>query len=342
MSKSGSCWLIKFAPQENLDEQTASFLDEYFDVVAINYTDDGLEEYVGYKDNSFDENNFIQTAKQWNIQLPTYQKEFLESKNWLKENVIKFAPVNVAEFTIYGIHENNIPNDNRLNLRIYAATAFGSEHQTTKSCLQAISDYNKIREHSSTGICSQDSTSVSNKDIDYGEDNVSKSRSAEAERTLSVREHSSTGICSQNSTRINILDMGTGSGILSLAAAKMWKEACKIVAVDIDEEAVMVTNQNAFDNNLEEYISTDVSDGYKSELVKKNAPYDLIIANILARPLIDMAPDLYNHLKDGGYCILSGFVEDQEEWVIQEHTKLGLKLKHIYKLDNWRAALLEK
>jgi ribosomal protein L11 methyltransferase len=136
--------------------------------------------------------------------------------------------------------------------------------------------------------------------------------------------------------------MGTGSGILSLAAAKLWQDNCKITAVDIDEEAILVTRQNAIDNNLESFITAEVSNGYQSDLVKNNVPYDLILANILARPLIEMAPDLYKSLKIGGYCILSGFVEGQENWVIEEHTKLGLKLKQIYKLDNWRAALLEK
>ena len=290
MTESGSCWLVKFTPQENMDTLTAEFMDEYFDVVAVNYTDDGLEEYVGYKNVHFDEKELHLAAQQWNITLPPYTTEFLESKNWLKENIIKFAPVNVAEFTIYGIHETDIPEDGRLNLRIYAATAFGSEHQTTKSCLQAISDYNKL----------------------------------------------------QHPQKLNILDVGTGSGILSLAAAKLWQDDCQITAVDIDEEAVLVTKQNAIDNQLEKYITAAVSDGYQSELVKNNAPYDLILANILARPLISMASDLYQNLKSGGYCILSGFVEDQENWVIGEHSKLGLSLVKLYKLDNWRAALMEK
>ena len=292
MTSGGNCWLVKFAPLKEMDNLTSEFLDNYFDVVAVNYQDSGKEQYVGYKNSQFDEKDLLNTARNWNITLPPYTTEFLESKNWLKENVIKFAPVNVAEFTIYGIHENNIPDDGRLNLRIYAATAFGSEHQTTKSCLQAISDYNKI--------------------------------------------------CSKKSPEINILDVGTGSGILALAAAKLWKDKCKIIAVDIDEEAVLVTRQNAIDNDLQQFITAEVSDGYQSALVKNNAPYDLIMANILARPLIAMASDLYNSLKQGGYCILSGFVDEQEDWVIGEHTKLGLKLKQLYKLDNWRAALMEK
>lgn len=289
MTRSGSCWLIKFAPCENMDEERSFFFDEYFDVVAVNYTDDGLEQYVGYKGPDFVEHDLREKAAAAGIELPPFQTEFLESKNWLKENVIKFAPVEVEDFIIYGIHEKDIPPSDKVTLRIYAATAFGSEHQTTKSCLRAISHLNRL-----------------------------------------------------GAAHRNILDMGTGSGILALATAKLWPDAARITAVDIDPEAVAVTRQNARDNHLEKYLTVAVSNGYNSDLVRNNAPYDIIIANILARPLIEMAPQLNQALAPGGFCILSGFVDDQEDWVIGEHTKLGLKLVELYKLDNWRAALLEK
>lgn len=288
-NKSGSCWVVTFDAIESLDDFTQEQLEEYFDVVACDYTDDGLEIYHGYKDISFDENDFKSFINQRNLQLPAYTKNFLESQNWLKDYVIQFAPVEVEEFFIYGIHEKNPPQTDKLALKVYAATAFGSEHQTTKSCLKAISELNKM-----------------------------------------------------NVAHANILDMGTGSGILSLAAAALWKNSTQITAVDIDEEAVWVTRQNAEDNALQNFITAEVSNGYQSDLVQANAPYDIIIANILARPLIDMAPDLYQSLSAGGYCILSGFVEDQEQWVIKAHEDLGLNLVKIYELDNWRAALLEK
>ena len=213
----------------------------------------------------------------------------MESDNWLKDYVIRFAPVEVEEFLIYGVHEKETPKTDKLAIRIYAATAFGSEHQTTKSCLKAISELNKM-----------------------------------------------------NAPHAKILDVGTGSGILSLAAAKLWGESTHITAIDIDEEAVIVTRGNAEDNDLEDFITAAVSNGYQSELVKQNAPYDIIFANILARPLIEMAPDLAKSLKSGGYCILSGFVGDQEDWVIKAHEEQGLSLAKIYELDNWRAALMEK
>ncbi len=287
--KSGSCQVITFDPVESLDNYTQEQLEEFFDVVSIDYTDDGFEIYKGYKNASFKEEELQDFISERNLTLPTHKTELLESDNWLKDYVIRFAPVEVEEFLIYGVHEKETPKTDKLAIRIYAATAFGSEHQTTKSCLKAISELNKM-----------------------------------------------------NAPHAKILDVGTGSGILSLAAAKLWGKSTHITAVDIDEEAVIVTRGNAADNDLEDFITTGVSNGYQSELVKQNAPYDIIFANILARPLIEMAPDLAKSLKSGGYCILSGFVGEQENWVIKAHEEQGLSLVKIYELDNWRAALMEK
>ena len=103
-----------------------------------------------------------------------------------------------------------------------------------------------------------------------------------------------------------------------------------------------MSQQNAIDNGVDKQICTALSDGYKSEMVQKNAPYDVIFANILARPLIAMAPDMAKNLKKGGYAVISGFIDDQVEWVVGEHEKQGLKLVKLYEKENWRVALLEK
>ena len=288
-NKSGACWVVSFAPCAEMPGEISAFLEEYFDVVAVDYTDDGLEQYKGYKNAAFDEADLLAEAGRRSLSLPPYDKEFLQSDNWLKDYVIKFNPVEAGDFLIYGIHEKEAPKTDKLALRVYAATAFGSEHQTTKSCLEAISFLNRL-----AVPCAR------------------------------------------------ILDMGTGSGILALACAKLWKNKTYITAVDIDEEAVWVTRRNAEDNGLQDFITAAVSNGYASSLVGENAPYDVIISNILARPLIEMAPDLYQCLAPGGYCILSGFVEDQEDWVVRAHAELGLSPVKTYKIDNWRAVVMEK
>lgn len=124
--------------------------------------------------------------------------------------------------------------------------------------------------------------------------------------------------------------------------AKLWGEKCAVTAVDIDEEAVWVTRQNAQNNSVDHLITAEVSDGFHAGIVKQNAPYQLILANILARPLLDMAPDLAASLASGGYAVLSGFVEDQTDWIISAYQQNGLKLIELYALDNWRAALMMK
>lgn len=289
MHNSGNCWQVSFAPQFETSPLWEEFLEEYFEVVCDNYGDDGSDNYVGYLRNPFDEADFRRRAAGRKLEVPPYCVELLKSDNWLKDNVIRFAPLEVGEFLVYGVHEEQQPQTDRLPLRIYAATAFGSEHQTTKSCLLALSDLYR-----------------------------------------------------QNVPHRKILDVGCGSGILSLGAGKLWPRETQVIAVDIDDEAILVTRQNAEDNGLENVITAGISNGYQSPLVKENKPYDLIFANILARPLIEMAPDLAASLRPGGYAILSGFIGEQENWVIDAHIEQGLKLIKIYEMDNWRAALMEK
>lgn len=288
MQDIGSCKIVKFEPCTEVDEKLSEFAEEFFEVVEINYSDDGKEQLVGYMRSETLDNALPEAAKSWGVNLPPYGVEILKGRDWLADNVIKFAPVRVGDFCVYGIHETNVDTMGKIGIKVYAATAFGSEHQTTKGCLQAISDIN----------------------------------------TLSGQQH-------------KILDVGTGSGILSLAAAKLWKNA-EIVAVDIDNESVKVTKQNAIDNGVEKQIIAAYSDGYASEAVQKNAPYDVILANILARPLIAMSEDMAKNLKVGGYAVISGFIDEQVDWVIGEHEKHGLQLQKIYEGDNWRAALLKR
>ncbi len=288
-NNSGSCKIAKFEPSTEVNEELQAFAEDFFEVTSIDYCDDGKEQLVGYLRQNAKEEDLQKAAKEQNISLPPYSWDLLQSDDWLTENVMTFAPLEEAEFFICSIHDDTTLPQDKIGLKVYAATAFGSEHQTTRGCLDAISDINKL--------------------------------------------------CRQKPKKV--LDVGTGSGILALAAAKIWNNS-KIVAVDIDDEAVRVAQQNAIDNRVEKQISAALSDGYQSDLVQKNAPYDVIFANILARPLIAMAPDMAKSLKKGGYAVISGFIDDQVDWVVGEHEKQGLKLVKLYEKENWRVALLEK
>lgn len=160
-------------------------------------------------------------------------------------------------------------------------------------------------------------------------------------------EHETTSTCLQalhelelNHRFEKLLDMGCGSGILAIAMAKLWKKT--VVAADIDEVAVRVAEENAELNGESDYLISCVSDGYQHEKISGNAPYDLIVANILARPLIEFAPELATRLAPGGFAVLSGLLDRQEKDVLTAHEREGLTLVKRYPQNGWHTLLLTR
>jgi ribosomal protein L11 methyltransferase len=161
-------------------------------------------------------------------------------------------------------------------------------------------------------------------------------------------EHETTQGCIQAFKKLkkkydfkNGLDMGCGSGILAIALTKLWPKI-KMTAIDIDLESVTVTRRHAEMNGVSKKIKSEAGDGYRVPLVKKNAPYDIVAANILANPLIEMAPALNAVLKPGGIAVLSGLLGRQQAAVVAAHKKQGLKLIDSEEIGEWRALVLQK
>jgi len=138
----------------------------------------------------------------------------------------------------------------------------------------------------------------------------------------------------------NILDMGCGSGILGIAAAKLW--GSPVIASDIDDEAVRVTMTNAEENSVGQQITATQGIGYRSPLVRKGAPYDLIIANILARPIRRLSRDLGRHLAPGGYAVLSGLLLRDGEMILSAHRHQGLHLVRKFRRGDWLTVVLKR
>ena len=137
-----------------------------------------------------------------------------------------------------------------------------------------------------------------------------------------------------------ILDMGCGSGILAIAAAMAWKRP--VLAVDIDEEAVRVTATNARRNGVGDYVRAAAGPGFAAPVMQRQRKFDLIVANILARPLIAMAPALARALAPGGEVVLSGLLTHQENQVIAAYRAQGLALLRRGRIDNWSTLLLRR
>lgn len=135
-----------------------------------------------------------------------------------------------------------------------------------------------------------------------------------------------------------ILDLGTGTGILAFAAAHLFQT--EVLAADNDKDAVRIAKENAAINGLAKKIHVLHSEGYRSPILKSQGPFDLVVANILANPLIEMAEDLSRNLAPKGLAILSGLMRDQEEAVLAAHGKLQLLEKK--RNGKWSALLLQK
>lgn len=138
-----------------------------------------------------------------------------------------------------------------------------------------------------------------------------------------------------------ILDMGCGSGILAAAAAKLWPQT-PVHAADNDPECIRVTKHHLSVNGIKNVTAFE-SDGYAhGSPVWNHAPYDFIIANILAGPLIAMAEEQARALSPGGYLILSGTLQEQAEDVVAAYRPHGLDPVIEFPAGEWMTLLLRK
>lgn len=137
----------------------------------------------------------------------------------------------------------------------------------------------------------------------------------------------------QTHTPKNVLDLGCGAGVLAIAAAKALKQP--VLASDIDPDAKDVTLANATLNGVANLVTAIVADGMDAESIQSPGPYDLIFANILAGPLIGLAPDIAAALAPDGHVILSGLLDDQAETLISVYEAQGLTLSKHGHLAGW-------
>ena len=152
-------------------------------------------------------------------------------------------------------------------------------------------------------------------------------------------------LATKGRTFANIADIGTGTGLLAFAALALWPHA-KCIATDIDPVAVDVSRENAAINGVklghgEGELLLAVADGMDSPLLAARAQFDLIIANILAGPLIELAPALSKALAPGGTVMLAGLLDTQSDAVIGAYQEQGLALSH-RRFGEWPVIICER
>jgi ribosomal protein L11 methyltransferase len=169
----------------------------------------------------------------------------------------------------------------------------------------------------------------------------------EAGQAFGTGHHETTALCLSVLSDLaklkrfnNVLDIGCGTGLLAIGAAKLWRQP--VAASDIDPIAIEVTRENAEANGVRPLVRALVADGPMHPILRTLAPYDLVLANILAGPLTRLAPSVSRIVASGGVLVLSGLLHWQEIQVLSYYRPHGLKLIDTRRDGSWSALILEK
>ncbi|MEI9994901.1 MAG: 50S ribosomal protein L11 methyltransferase [Rhizomicrobium sp.] len=169
----------------------------------------------------------------------------------------------------------------------------------------------------------------------------------EAGMAFGTGHHETTALClaalsdlAKRRRYTNVLDLGCGTGLLAIGAAKLWRRP--VLATDIDPDAVEVTEENAAANGVAPLIRAAMAEGLTHPVIAAAAPFDLILANILAGPLTHIAPAVARALAPGGTLVLSGLLTWQENLVVSFYTPHRLILRARRRDGPWTALVLEK
>ena len=175
-----------------------------------------------------------------------------------------------------------------------------------------------------------------------------------ASQAFGTGQHETTAGClamldtirAQHAKLADIADIGTGTGLLAFAARALWPEA-RVTASDIDPVCEAVVRENGAINGVPigdgpRQVSMIVADGMEDPRLEAATPFDLLIANILAQPLIDMAPAFDAAIAVNGHCLLAGLLETQEPAVRKAYAARGLALRERLVRGDWSILWLSR
>jgi len=227
--------------------------------------------------------------------------ETLAPTNWVSKSLEDLAPVEAGRFVVHGAHHRARVRANRIGVEIEAALAFGTGHHgTTRGCLLAL-------------------------------DRIVKGRRSE-------RDKSAGSTWPRKRQRSVVLDIGTGTGVLAIAAAKTLRRP--VLASDIDARAVTIARDNARINRVGAVVRVVHAASLHTAAFRARAPYGLIFANILLDPLKALATPMARLVAANGQIVLSGLLAAQAGAALASYRARGLALVRRTTLEGWATLVL--
>jgi ribosomal protein L11 methyltransferase len=226
--------------------------------------------------------------------------EPLAQKDWVAASLADLPAVLAGRFIVHGAHSRSQVPANRVGIEIEAALAFGTGHHgTTRGCLLAL-------------------------------DRIAKQIGRQKRGRWRAARGSAAGA--------RILDLGTGTGVLAMAAAKALRQP--VLASDIDRQAVITARANARLNGVAAFIEVILASGLTDRRFRGCGRFDLIFANILLRPLQQLAAPLTQLAAPGARIVLSGLLPVQADAALAAYRAQGLVLERRLLLDGWATLVL--
>jgi ribosomal protein L11 methyltransferase len=230
--------------------------------------------------------------------------ETLAPADWVRNSLESLAPVEAGRFVVHGAHARARVRGNRVRIQIEAGLAFGTGHHgTTRGCLLALDRIVKAR------------------------------RRRPAARSMAA-------VPRKRARHALALDVGTGSGVLAIAAAKALRQ--RVLASDLDARAVAIARENARINRVGGALEVIHAGGLRAAAFRARGPYAVIFANILLDPLKALATPMTRLVAANGYVVLSGLLAGQAAAALASYRARGLVLVHRMTLENWATLILAR
>ena len=223
----------------------------------------------------------------------------IAAKDWVAESLLGLKPITAGRFVVHGAHDRGCAPPNQSGIEIEAALAFGTGHHgSTRGCLLALNAISKSLRKNCRAV---------------------------------VRHAAVTGFP-------RILDLGTGSGVLAIAAARTFRR--RVLASDIDARAVRIARDNARLNRSAALVRVCRADGVAAADIRAGAPFDLVFANILLTPLQRLAVPLTGIVARRGRIVLSGLLNAQASAARAAYPHFSLERR--IEVDGWTTLVLKR
>jgi ribosomal protein L11 methyltransferase len=269
-------------------------------------------------------------------------------QDWIRKSIEGLTPVDAGRFVVHGSHDRRRVPVNRIAIEIEAGLAFGTgHHASTRGCLLALDEILKRETHSARPLrrlAPQRSLprlrgrdrerAHTHESLHSPSPHPSPASGGGSRPSLTHRVRSTT------LRPRTILDIGTGSGVLAIAAARALHRP--VVAGDIDRVAVRTARANAQLNRAAAYIDISRANGLGPQRLRRRAPYDLILANILLAPLQRLATPIARIAAPNARVVLSGLLRAEGDIAVASYRARGMVLERRILLGGWITLVLRR